>query len=95
MKTLQYNVSEHVAHFWFSVTSKVNPRRKCDKIVFLLPTLMEYQNLKSGYIRKSIQGFPGGAVVENPPADAGDMVRALVREDPTCRGATKPACHNY
>ncbi|XP_054939251.1 uncharacterized protein [Physeter macrocephalus] len=22
-------------------------------------------------------------------------VRALVRDDPTCRGATKPACHNY
>ena len=22
-------------------------------------------------------------------------VRALVREDPTCRGATKPVCHNY
>ena len=25
----------------------------------------------------------------------GTRVRALVREDPTCRGATKPACHNY
>ena len=25
----------------------------------------------------------------------GTWVRALVREDPTCRGATKPACHNY
>ena len=23
------------------------------------------------------------------------QVRALVREDPTCRGATKPASHNY
>ena len=22
-------------------------------------------------------------------------VRALVQEDPTCRGATKPMCHNY
>ena len=22
-------------------------------------------------------------------------VQALVREDPTCRGATKPVCHNY
>ena len=22
-------------------------------------------------------------------------VRALVREDPTCRGATKPVCYNY
>ena len=25
----------------------------------------------------------------------GTRVRALVREDPTCRGATKPVCHNY
>ena len=25
----------------------------------------------------------------------GTQVRALVREDPTCRGATKPMCHNF
>ena len=25
----------------------------------------------------------------------GTQVRALVREDPTCRGATKPMSHNY
>ena len=25
----------------------------------------------------------------------GTQVRALVREDATCRGATKPVCHNY
>ena len=25
----------------------------------------------------------------------GTRVQALVWEDPTCRGATKPACHNY
>ena len=25
----------------------------------------------------------------------GTRVRALVREDPTCRGATGPVCHNY
>ena len=44
--------------------------------------------------------FPGGAVVKNPPALAGSIpgrtrVRSLVQEDPTCRGATKPASHNY
>ena len=33
--------------------------------------------------------FPGGTVVKNPPANA------LVQEDPTCRGATKPVHHNY
>ena len=25
----------------------------------------------------------------------GTRVRALVREDPTCRGASEPVCHNY
>ena len=25
----------------------------------------------------------------------GTQVQTLVQEDPTCRGATKPVCHNY
>ena len=25
----------------------------------------------------------------------GTWVQALVQEDPTCHGATKPVCHNY
>ena len=25
----------------------------------------------------------------------GTQVRSLVQKDPTCRGATKPVCHNY
>ena len=41
------------------------------------------------------RGFPGGAVVKNPPANAGTQVQALVWEDPTCHRATKPVCHNY
>ena len=40
-------------------------------------------------------GFPGGAVVKNLPADAGDTGSILVWEDPTCCGATKPVYHNY
>ena len=39
--------------------------------------------------------FPGGAVIKNPLAKAGTWVGSLVREDPTCRGATKPVHHNY
>ena len=42
-----------------------------------------------------MRGFPGGAVVESLPANAGDGVRALVWEDPTCRGAAGPVSHNY
>ena len=41
------------------------------------------------------RGFPGGAVVENPPANAGDTGSSSDLEDPTCRGATKPVRHNF
>ena len=41
------------------------------------------------------QGFPGGSVVKNPPANAGDTVRSLTWEDPPCSGTTKPVCHDY
>ena len=44
---------------------------------------------------KDDEDFPGGAVVKNPPANVGDTVLSLVREDPTCHRATKPVCHNY
>ena len=42
-------------------------------------------------LKITLRDFPGGAVVENPPAN----VRVLVWEDPTGRGATKPGHHNY
>ena len=41
------------------------------------------------------RGFPGGAVVENPPAMQGTRVRAPVWEDLTCRGAARPVSHTY
>ena len=47
------------------------------------------------FLKKQYRDFPGGTVVKNLPASAGTWVRALVREDPTCRRATKPMCHNY
>ena len=36
------------------------------------------------------QGFPGGSVVKNPPANSGDSNSILVQEDPTFHRATKP-----
>ena len=39
--------------------------------------------------------FPGGPVVKNPPANAGDMGLTLVQEDSTCQGATKLVSHHY
>ena len=44
--------------------------------------------------RKQKQGFPGGSVIKNLPADAGDTVSTLVWEDSTCCGGTKPMHHN-
>ena len=62
--------------------------------------LMREQTLKCGWtrkpqLRKTYLGFPDGSEVKNPPANAGDMVRSLVLEDPTCLGATKPVYHSY
>ena len=44
---------------------------------------------------KKERNIPGGPMVKNLPANAGDMGSVLVQEDPTCCGATKPMCHNY
>ena len=38
-------------------------------------------------------GFPGGSVVKNLPANAGDTVQSLICEEPTCCGAT--TCRLY
>jgi len=46
-------------------------------------------------LKKLIVDFPGGPVVKNPPASAGDTGSTLVWEDFTCRRATKPMHHNY
>ena len=32
------------------------------------------------------EGFPGGSVIKNPPATAGDMVQSLGQEDPLEEG---------
>ena len=40
------------------------------------------------------QGFPGGSMVKNLPADAGDTVQSLIWENPTCYGATKTVGHS-
>ena len=42
-----------------------------------------------------LRDFPGGAVVKNPPANAGNTGLSLVQEDPTCCRAARPMRHNY
>ena len=45
--------------------------------------------------KKIPQGFPGGSVIKNLPANAGLRVWSPVREDPTWLGAAKLLCPNY
>ena len=54
----------------------------------------EQDPLVAQWLRIRLLGFPGGSVVKNPSANAGET-QALVQEDPTCHGATKPMSHNY
>ena len=51
--------------------------------------------IKQITLKNTEWGFPGGVVVENPPANAGDMGSSPGLEDPTCCGATGPVSHNY
>ena len=41
-------------------------------------------------LKAIMRGFPGGPVVKNPPADAGDTGLISALEDSTCCGAAKP-----
>ena len=41
------------------------------------------------------QGFPGGTVVKNPPANAGDTGSSSGPGRSHMPQATKPVCHNY
>ena len=43
----------------------------------------------------SIRGFPGGSLVMNLPANAGDTSSVPVREDPTCCETAKLMGHKY
>ena len=46
-------------------------------------------------LKNTSLGFPGGPVVKNPHANAGDRCWSLVREYSTCLRATKPKNCNY
>ena len=46
-------------------------------------------------IKSPFGDSPGGTVVESPPINSGTSLGSLITEDPSCRRATKPTCHNY
>ena len=64
--------------------------------MFEVVNFMFYHNLKKIFFKKRQVGASLVAQwLRIPLSMQGTRVRALVREDPTCRGATKPVHHNY
>ena len=61
--------------------------------------MSKMKNSISSEIDLSLKNTPGASLVAQWLAirlpRQGTRVRALVREDPTCRGATKPVSHSY
>ena len=56
---------------------------------------LEY--IKKSYnstVKRQILDFPGGPVVKNPPANAGDTALILGPGGSASHGATKPVSHN-
>ena len=53
-----------------------------------------YRSL-SPRVQKPVDGFLVAQWLRIRLPVQGTQVRALAREDPTCRGATKPVRHNY
>ena len=53
--------------------------------------------------KKEVRGFPGGAVVKNPPANTGDpgskpwsrKIPHATEQLSLCATTTEPSCHNY
>ena len=56
--------------------------------IYILNSTLRVKNVQN-------KGFPGGAVVENPPANAGGTSSIPGLGINQCRGATKPVRHNY
>ena len=54
-------------------------------------------NIEAKIVNKNTSkvGFPGGAVVENLPANAGDTGSSPGLGRSHMRGATRPVSHNY
>ena len=57
---------------------------------------MNYTSIWLFFLKiKTYRDFPGGLVVGNSPANAGNTGSTLVQEDPIYLGTAKPKCHKY
>ena len=63
--------------------------------MFILGSTEARRNKNFYSTKRGQEGFPGGSVVKNPPANARDMGLILDPGDPTCCRAAKPMHHNY
>ena len=60
---------------------------------FVLPSPTDHYPYRG--LQSPNAGFPGGPVMKNTPANAGEWVWSLVWEDPACLGATKAIHYSY
>ena len=60
-----------------------------------LPGQEHFSSLLPAAFKEWVRGFLVAQWLSICLPMQGTRVRALVWEDPTCRGATKPVCHNY
>ena len=57
--------------------------------------LPEFTQIHPKHKKRLKEGFPGGTMVKNSPANAEDTGLIPAQEYPTCHRATKCVCHNY
>ena len=69
-----------------TVVIKVTGNTILGMLYALLPNFAQYRNLGASLVAQWLR-------IRLPVQ--GTRVRAQVWEDPTCRGATKPVCHDY
>ena len=74
--------------FIWTLQKHLGPKQSKDKLMSFSVVLISDKE----FARK---GFPGGSVVKNPAANAGDMRSAPSVGDPTCLGATEPVYHSH
>ena len=81
-----------------TVEENISPNISCKSPGTLTPWQVGFHFSTCGLLLRKVEGFPGGTVLRICLPMQGTRVWALVWEDPTCRGATrptKPVSYNY
>ena len=94
-----FEISNHACKFTFPNTRQGSSGHWGWRFYFLLylqSLIFFFFFLLNNLITsRSHKGFPGGSVVKDSPANAGDTGSIPDMGRPACHRATKPVCHNY